>query len=345
MMDEINEHGHISINAITKDGENKPAINFEKKIIVLTGGCEAGRYMSLKMGDEAVVALRELGYKNVRLIDVKDFRNDFLPELWSETTAPDVVYSAMQGGFSVYGAMSGFLDCLQIPYTHSGVRAHAIEVDKILTKIVVAAAGVPVIDSYEFDRLDVDLERLRDHPIIRDGAYVLKPVTGGASIDVHLFQMGEIPSKELLQSSDWRFGEKVMVERFIPGREFTCAVLNGKFLGACEVLQSESAIFDKLYDNLDYDWHDNLVHSGFSPKLISDLEKYSLAAHNALGCRNLSRSDFRVTPEGEAMFLELNAQPGMVKDLSLYPPIAEKNGISYNELIQRILEDATCDSL
>uniref|UniRef100_A0A915DA28 ATP-grasp domain-containing protein n=1 Tax=Ditylenchus dipsaci TaxID=166011 RepID=A0A915DA28_9BILA len=186
------------------------------------------------MGQNCMIALKELGYTNVKCIDAGQDSRKLASELCS-MSSDLIVFNAMQGGYSEYGALSGLLDCLRIPYTHSGVMTTALQADKEVSKKVASAAGLKVAESVEFNCLLDDIEQFRHHPIVTEGAYVLKPISNGTSYGVHLFQKGILPPAELFSASNWHYGDRLMLERFIVGREFTCAVLLDKMIGLCEV--------------------------------------------------------------------------------------------------------------
>jgi D-alanine-D-alanine ligase len=228
------------------------------------------------------------------------------------------------------------LETLNIPYTHSGVLASAIAMHKEMCKPLLRQAGVPVAESKM-----VDIEYAASHhPMVPP--YVIKPVEGGSSVGVHIVDHSSNgPAAMILEEREW-FGPRVMVEKFIPGRELTCAVMGDVALGVIEVLPEVGF----------YDYKAKYAPGGSKHILPADIPKevfrrcqhYSLLAHQALGCRGVTRSDFRYndTPgsDGEVVFLELNTQPGMT-GTSLVPELAVHAGHSFEELVTWMVNDAS----
>jgi D-alanine-D-alanine ligase len=226
-----------------------------------------------------------------------------------------------------------------IPYSHSGVLASALAMHKERSKPVLAAAGVPVAESLVVSRAEAARAHVMPPP------YVIKPPTEGSSVGVYIVPEDQAHPPQELTSAEWTLGEEVMVERYIPGRELTCAVMGDEALGVIEIRPAERLAF------YDYDakyapgGSIHLLPAPLKPNVYQLVQKLSLAAHRALGCRGVSRSDFRYDdrPEGtgELICLEVNTQPGMTST-SLVPELAVYGGRSFGELVRWIVEDASC---
>jgi D-alanine-D-alanine ligase len=287
-------------------------------IAVLKGGWSAEREVSLSSGAACAKALRELGYK-VTEIDVQPDIAEVL-----QKTKPDVVFNALHGRFGEDGCMQGLLEIMKIPYTHSGVLASSVAMDKPLAKVLFAAAGLKV----PAGKLVTHEELLKSEPMKRP--YVVKPANEGSSVGVYIFQDRDNKNwKDIQDSKDTVW----MVEEYISGREITVAVLNDKPLGVTEI-RPKSGFYD--YENK---YTDGKTEHLCPAPLIKDeydaVMQMALVAHRALGCRGLTRSDFRY--DGKDFYiLEINTQPGMTS-LSLSPEIAASVGISFNELVQQLV--------
>ena len=304
----------------------------KKHIAVLMGGFSSERPVSLASGAPCADALEAQGYR-VSRVDVGRDVSQVLAAL-----KPDVAFNALHGPFGEDGTIQGILEYLQIPYTHSGVLASALAMDKRQAKIVAAAAGIPVASSMVMSRFDIGLE----HPI--KPPYVVKPVREGSSFGVVIVREGQAHPPQVLGSQEWLYGDTVMVERYIPGRELTCAVMGDKALGVTEIVPQGHAFYD--YDS-------KYVSGGskhecpakISPIIYQKVLKLSVMAHEAIGCRGVSRSDFRYDdrlPEDEGLvWLEVNTQPGMTPT-SLVPELAAAAGLGFGELLSWMVEDASC---
>ncbi|MCT8996879.1 D-alanine--D-alanine ligase [Chelativorans intermedius] len=304
----------------------------KKHVAVLMGGFSSERPVSLSSGAACADALEAEGYRVTR-VDVDRDIGRVLGEL-----KPDVAFNALHGPYGEDGTIQGVLEFLGIPYTHSGVLASALAMDKERAKTVARAAGVPVAPSLVVNRFDIGAQ----HPM--PPPYVVKPVAEGSSFGVVIVREDQSHPPQILGSSEWRYGERVMVERYVHGRELTCAVMGERVLGVCEIVPVGHAFYD--YDS-------KYVPGGskhecpakISPNIYQKIQTLSLAAHKALGCRGVSRSDFRYddrfSQEGELVWLELNTQPGMTPT-SLVPDIAAEAGIGFGELLSWMVEDASC---
>ena len=303
-----------------------------KHVAVLMGGWSNERPVSLVSGAQCAAALRRAGYQ-VSEIDVDRNIANVLLDL-----KPDVAFNALHGPFGESGMIQGLLELLQIPYTHSGVLASALAMDKHQAKIMLKAAGIPVTDHVVVSRPDAAREHVMVPP------YVIKPIAEGSSFGVFIVKAGTShPPQEILRE-DWNCGEEVMVERFIPGRELTCAVMGDVALGVTEI------VTDLSFYNYEAKYAANgsrhIIPADLKPKIYDKVQKLSLAAHAALGCRGVTRTDFRYNEaageDGELVCLEINTQPGMTPT-SLAPEQAAHAGHSYEELVAWMVEDASCN--
>lgn len=299
-------------------------------VAVLMGGWSAEREVSLSTGEGCADALRRAGFQ-VTPIDVKRNIAEVLADL-----RPDVAFNALHGKWGEDGCMAAILETMEIPYTHSGVRASALAMDKVKSKILFAAAGIPVAESRV-----VDLElAATHHPLPLP--YVLKPQAQGSSVGVHIVDHSSNgPAAIILEERDL-FGDQVLAERFIPGKELTCAVMGDVALGVIDILPAVGF----------YDYKAKYAPGGSVHVLPADIprevyrkaQQYALAAHQALGCKGVSRADFRYddTPgsDGELILLEVNTQPGMT-GTSLVPELAAHAGHTYEDLVTWMVNDAS----
>ncbi len=303
-----------------------------KRVAVLMGGFSSERPVSLASGKPCADALEAEGYEVTR-IDVARDVSSVLADL-----KPDAVFNALHGPFGEDGTIQGILEYLAIPYTHSGVLASALAMNKIQAKKVAKAAGIPVAESKIVDRFTI-----RDkHPM--PAPYVVKPVNEGSSFGVVIVKEDQSHPPQVLGSSDWKYGDSVMVERYVHGRELTCAVMGDVALGVTEIIPEGHSFYD--YDS-------KYVPGGskhecpakISPNIYQKIQTLSLKAHQAIGCRGVSRSDFRYddrhSENGELIWLEVNTQPGMTPT-SLVPEIAAHAGHTFGELLSWMVEDASC---
>ncbi|MCA1298959.1 D-alanine--D-alanine ligase [Stappia indica] len=303
-----------------------------KHVAVLMGGWSAERPVSLASGKDCAAALERSGYR-VTLVDVQRDISAVLEKL-----KPDVVFNALHGPFGEDGCIQGLLEILGIPYTHSGVAASALAMDKQKAKAVMKAAGIPVAEHKVLHRLEAAKAHALPPP------YVAKPVREGSSFGVLIVkENAEHPPQELYRD-DWPYGDMVMVERYIPGRELTCAVMGNVALGVTEVMPLGHGFydFDAKYKP---GGSQHTLPAKISPFVYQEVQKLSLRAHQALGCQGVSRADFRFDEQpsggGELICLEVNTQPGMTPT-SLVPEIAAHAGHSFEELTSWMVENASC---
>jgi D-alanine-D-alanine ligase len=299
------------------------------RVAVLLGGLSPERPVSLSSGAGCAAALRRLGH-DVLEVDPQTPR-------WVEQLkdyAPDAVFNALHGEWGEDGRTQGVLDYLRLPYTHSGVLASALAMDKDKSKAVFAQAGLPLASGKLMNRI----EAARAHPMALP--YVVKPNAQGSSVGVFIVREGANRPPEQLLDPDWTFGEEVLVEEFIDGKELTVAVMHGRgALAVTEILPTgEWYDFDAKYAE---GGSRHEVPANIPQDITAQLMHAAEAAHHALGCRGVTRSDFRYDPKrNKIALLEVNTQPGMTPT-SLVPEQAAHVGMSYDDLVAWILEDAS----
>jgi D-alanine-D-alanine ligase len=303
-----------------------------KHVAVLMGGISNERPVSLSSGKGCADALRNAGYE-VTELDVGYDVAERLREL-----RPDVAFNALHGPYGEDGTIQGVLEFLKVPYTHSGVLASALAMNKHQSKIIFKAVGIPVTDHTIADRADVARAHVMAPP------YVVKPISDGSSFGVFIVKADQShPPQELLRE-DWTMGEEVMVERYIPGRELTCAVMGDVALGVTEIV-TDLAFYNYEAKYAQGGSH-HIIPAKVQPKIYDKVQKIALKAHAALGCRGVSRTDFRFNDQagedGELVCLEINTQPGMT-ETSLVPEQAKHAGHSFEELVAWMVEDASCN--
>ncbi len=300
-------------------------------VAVLYGGISAEREVSLASGGQVIAALREAGF-DVRPVEVGPDLGALIAAL---TPAPDVVFNALHGRFGEDGTIQGVLDWMGIPYTHSGVRASAMAMDKQAAKAVFAAAGLPVAKG----RVVPVAELADSDPIALP--YVVKPVNEGSSVGVEILRQGGNRRAEI--AATWRFGTDAMVEEYIPGRELTVAVMGDRALTVTDITPAEGF----------YDYQAKYGEGGSAhalparvhPDTYASAMDIALRAHQALGCRGASRADLRYDDTagepGRLVLLEVNTQPGLTPT-SLLPEQAAHVGISFPALCAWMVANAAC---
>jgi len=292
----------------------------------MMGGPSAEREVSLSSGRECAAALREAGYRVVGI--------DAGPDLCARLrdTAPDVVFNALHGRWGEDGCVQGLLEWLRIPYTHSGVLSSALAMDKERTKSAYRAAGLPVVDSVLAPRDEVRAGHVMAPP------YVVKPNNEGSSVGVYLVQEAANGPPHL---SDDMPGT-VMVEAYAPGRELTTTVMGDRALTVTDILTEGWYDYDAKYTP---GGSRHVVPAAVPQEIFDACMDHALRAHEVLGCRGLSRTDFRWDEaQGLAglVLLETNTQPGMTPT-SLSPEQAVAAGIPFADLCAWMVEDASCD--
>jgi len=299
-----------------------------KHVAVLMGGWSAERDVSLRSGKACADALARRGYR-VTPIDVD---RDIAAALTA--TKPDVALNVLHGRPGEDGTLQGLLEILGIPYSHSGVLASALAMQKDYAKAMFRAAGVPVAE----DRVVSRLVAAKSH--VMTPPYVIKPIAEGSSVGVFIVTDKHPNPPQELYRDDWAYGEMVMVERYVPGKELTCAVLGDRVLDVIEIVPAT-----RFYDyeaKYAAGGSKHLLPAPILPNVYQEVRRLALAAHSALGCRGVSRADFRYDDQGtgKLICLEVNTQPGMT-ETSLVPELAAYAGITFDELVQWMVEDAS----
>jgi D-alanine-D-alanine ligase len=303
-------------------------------VAVLLGGFSAEREVSLRSGKACADALEAAGYEVTR-IDAQRTLAEQLGQVRAE-----VCFNALHGRWGEDGCVQGVLEILGIPYTHSGVLASALAMHKERAKAVMRAAGVPVPSG----RLVGRAEAARAHALAPP--YVLKPVAEGSSVGVFIVREDHAHPPQELNDAGWTFGEELLAEPFIAGRELTCAVLGDRALGVTEIIPAEALRFYNYEAKYAEGGSRHLLPAPISSNVYELVQKLTLTAHRALGCRGVTRADFRYddTPggTGELVCLEVNTQPGMTST-SLVPELAAHAGLSLPELVTWMVEEASCN--
>ena len=297
---------------------------------VLMGGWSAEREVSLSSGEACGRALEAAQFK-VTLLDVRRNIAEILQEL-----KPDVAFNALHGKWGEDGSIQGILETLEIAYTHSGVLASAIAMHKEKSKAIFRSVGIPVAES-----VLVELDKAASaHPMPLP--YVIKPVAEGSSVGVHIVPVGANGPVTTLVNERKLYGDKVMVERFVPGRELTCAVMGDVALGVIEIVPRVG--FYNYEAKYAPGGSNHILPAQIPYDVYRRVQQLSLMAHQALGCRGVSRADFRYndTPGGEheLVILEVNTQPGMTAT-SLVPELAQHAGHSFEQLVAWMVNDAS----
>jgi len=306
--------------------------NTQTHVDVLLGGWSSEREVSLRSGEACAKALEAQGYRATRL----DVGRDVAIKL--AELGPDVCFNALHGRFGEDGCIQGVLEILSIPYTHSGVLSSALAMNKPRAKDVMRAAGIPVPEGVLIDRLTAAKSHVMPPP------YVVKPPNEGSSLGVLIVRQDAAHPPQELFSDQWPYGDMVMVERYVAGRELTCAVVGDEPLGVIEIITG-----DRFYD---YDakyragGSKHVLPAPVSPNIYQRARMLAIDAHRALGCRGVSRADFRYDERlqgSDGLFcLEVNTVPGMTAT-SLVPEMAAHAGMDFRALVRWMVEDASCN--
>ncbi|WP_288924954.1 D-alanine--D-alanine ligase [uncultured Maritimibacter sp.] len=296
------------------------------KVVVLKGGPSAEREVSLSSGRECAAALRGEGYEVVEL--------DAGPDLCARLSeiAPDVVFNALHGQFGEDGRVQGLLEWLRIPYTHSGVLSSALAMDKERSKEVFSQAGLPIAESRLASKDEIEGRHVMEPP------YVVKPYNEGSSVGVYIVAEGaNTPPKLAIDMPD-----TLMVEKYVPGRELTVTVMGDRALAVTEIVTDGWYDYDAKYKP---GGSRHEVPAKLPDQITAACLDYAVRAHDALGCRGVSRSDFRWDEDkglDGLILLEQNTQPGMTPT-SLTPEQAATVGITFGALVRWMVEDASCN--
>ena len=301
-----------------------------RHVAVLMGGWSAEREISLRSGAACAAALDRLGYR-VTPIDVDRNVAVVLTDL-----RPDIALNLLHGRPGEDGTIQGLLEILQIPYSHSGTLASALAMQKDIAKVVMAAAGVAVPAGVVVPRRAAAATHALPRP------YVIKPIAEGSSVGVFIVREDHAHPPQELTRDDWLYGERLLCEPYIPGKELTCAVMGEKALDVIEIVPTV-----RFYDyeaKYASGGSKHLLPAPLKPNVYQEVRRLALQAHKALGCRGVSRADFRYDDRMEGTqglyCLEVNTQPGMT-ETSLVPELAAHMGMSFEELVEWMVEDAS----
>lgn len=299
-----------------------------RRVAVIYGGWSSERPVSLSSGQQMAAAAKTAGYDVVEI----DATRDLATQL--QDAQAEVVLNGLHGPWGEDGCVQGLLEVLGLPYSHSGVLASALAMDKVKSKAVFAEAGLDVAKDIVVTREEV----ARAHPLTPP--YVVKPVNEGSSFGVLYVREGENAPAEQVMSESWQYGDYLMAEEYIPGRELTVGVMGDRAMAVTEITTlREFYDFDAKYAD---GGSRHIVPADLPEDVTQAALKGALTAHQALGCRGVTRSDFRYDDKkGRLVILETNTQPGMTPT-SLVPEQAAYLGMSFEDLVAWMIEDASC---
>ena len=304
-----------------------------KRVVVLCGGIGSERDVSLVSGAAVAKALSKAGY-DATTCKVGEDIGALVAAL---TPKPDAVFNALHGRYGEDGTVQGLLELVGVPYTHSGVLASALAMNKLMAKRLFRDAGIRCAEHVVVSREEVLKGDVMRRP------YVIKPFNEGSSVGVRL--VFEDTEDLRMSDADWSFGDTVMVERYIPGREITVAVMGERALGVTEI-RPQNGFYDYQAKYTEGRAR-HLVPAPMHPDAYAEAMDFAVRAHQSLGCRGVSRADMRyddtMGEPGQVYILEVNTQPGMTP-LSLVPELAAHNNISFAELVTWMVENAACDA-
>ncbi|MBR1777998.1 MAG: D-alanine--D-alanine ligase [Alphaproteobacteria bacterium] len=306
-----------------------------KKVAVLMGGCSSEREVSLASGKNVLQALTDAGYQTFAIDVTRDLRA-LIAAL--EKQKPDVVFNALHGKYGEDGCIQGMLDFMGLPYTHSGRLASAMAMNKIMAKRIYRMSGLPVANERIVTKEQILAGDILPYP------FVLKPISDGSSVGVFIFDKAS--GKKPFEDEEYPYADQdlILAEEYIPGRELTAAVMDGKPLGLLEIIASKD--FYNYKAKYSQGGAEHIVPTDIPAEDQAEIMRIAAEAHKALGCRGISRSDFRYddTRPGQkprCVILETNTQPGMTS-LSLVPDIARNVGYSYQDIVVWMVENAAC---
>jgi D-alanine-D-alanine ligase len=300
-------------------------------VAMLMGGWSAEREVSLSSGTECAKALESEGFKVTR-VDADRALAKVLSAL-----KPDVVFNALHGRWGEDGCVQGILEVLGIPYTHSGVMASSVAMNKEQTRLIVAKAGIPVAEG----RLVTHDEAMADH--VFAPPYVAKPIAEGSSVGVVIVRAGANRPPETIRQIPVTKDGHVLVERFIAGRELTCCVIGGRVSDVIDIVAADHLQFYDYEAKYAPGGSKHILPAVMPESVRRDVQRHTETAHRVLGCRGTSRSDFRWDEaKGELIFLETNTQPGMTPT-SLVPEMAAHMGLTFGQLCAYLVQDASVD--
>ena len=303
----------------------------KKRVAVLMGGKSGEREVSLRSGAAVAGALRKMGH-DVLPIDVAGSLVTNLTEICLDT---DVVFNALHGRYGEDGCVQGLCELLKVPYTHSGVLASALAMDKVVSKRLFLHAGIPVPYGEVFSPGEIRARAPMSRP------YVVKPINEGSSLGVHIVRKGEKwPGTDEKGGDD----EPMLVEDYVPGRELTVAIMEERSLEVLEIKPVQGFYdYDAKYTKGSVQY---IIPAVVPKSTREEVLHFALLAHQTLGCRGVTRADFRYDGSDDGLglrLLELNTQPGLTPT-SLVPEIAAHVGIDFQRLISWMVEDARCSA-
>jgi D-alanine-D-alanine ligase len=299
----------------------------QRHVALLYGGWSAERQVSLWSGEACAKAAEQEGFRVTKV----DVQRDIATVL--EALRPDVALNMLHGPYGEDGCIQGVLEILGIPYSHSGVLPSALAMNKPMAKRIMEKAGVPLAEGKVVSRFDAAKTHMFPAP------YVIKPIAQGSTVGVIIVHDDSVDPPSQLLGNDWIYGDEILVERYIAGRELTCAVMGGKALDVIE-MQYESEIydFDAKYSK---GGSRHILPAQLPDRIYKEILSQSASAYASLGCRGVARVDFRYDDRSDTLAcLEVNTQPGMTAT-SLVPEIAAHNGIAFPQLVRWMIEDAS----
>jgi len=296
-------------------------------VAVLMGGWSAEREVSLVSGAAVSQSLSDSGNR-VTSIDVQRDMGALMTRLYPR---PDALFNALHGRFGEDGCVQGLMDILEIPYTHSGLLASALAMDKPMAKRLFAEVGIPVAEHKVVNREEALSGDVMAPP------YVIKPLNEGSSVGVVIIK--DVQDLDAITGDNWPYGTQVMVEKYIPGKELCVAVMGDRALAVTEI-ETDRDFYD--YDAKYVDGGSkHTIPARLDENITERILELAQLAHQTLGCRGVSRADFRL--DGDSPYLlEINTQPGMTPT-SLVPEQASHAGISFNELVTWMVDNAEYD--
>jgi D-alanine-D-alanine ligase len=303
----------------------------ETHVAVIMGGWSVEREVSLSTGRECAKALEGEGFKVTRV----DADRSLAATL--SALKPDAVFNALHGRWGEDGCVQGLLEVISIPYTHSGVLASSLAMNKERTRQIVVAAGVPVAEGRCLTREEALARHAFEPP------YVAKPIAEGSSIGVVIVREGANCPPEMISQIPLSKEGLLLIERFIPGRELTCGVIGERVTDVIDIVAADHLKFYDYEAKYAPGGSRHILPAQIPERIREAVQRHTRAAHDALGCRGLSRADFRWDEDkGELVFLETNTQPGMTPT-SLIPELAEHMGLSFGKLCALLVDDASVD--
>lgn len=305
-----------------------------KHVAVLMGGLSPEREVSFMTGKSVCEALAKLGYKVSQVDPDRDVHNK-LKEL-----KPDVVFNALHGTYGEDGVIPGILEMIGVPYTHSGVMASAIGLNKSITKSILREHNIRIPQGFEMTVADLYQQlKAGRHPM--EIPYVVKPVQQGSSVGVTIVLKESDIASETFSPENWHYGDTLIIEKYIPGKELSTCVVGDKAIGTLE-LRPVSGFYDYTAKYTDGKT-DHIYPAEVPEEIYKQSLEYAEAAHKYIGCRSVSRTDMRYDEKQNLLYvLEINTHPGFTS-LSIVPDIAARNGMPFEQLVDKLVKEARCD--